>query len=182
MVVPVMYLAGSLHRKSTAAQQSSGFPGRASGVWNPISTSTICGRLMPGSLSRVWMRPGATALTRMPSLHQRRARFHVSAVSAAFDDPYPGDRIAERNADIEVVLTTLAPPGAVLLLSRPSQAIVKRIAPNRFCVRDRANPSGVHSSFHSGKGPPALLTRMSSSPSDAASSSTDFSSRSWHCR
>ena len=56
------------------------------------------------------------AFTRIPSLAQRRDRFIVNAIRPIFDEAYPGTKTAERNADIETTLTTLAPPGAWLAL------------------------------------------------------------------
>jgi len=51
------------------------------------------------------------ALTRIPSLAQWRARFIVNAIKPIFDEAYPGTKTAERNADIETMLTTLARRG-----------------------------------------------------------------------
>ena len=65
-----------------------------------------------GCVIRVSMSPGAMALTRIPSLAHRRDRFIVNAIRPIFDEAYPGTKIAERNADIDTTLTTLAPPGA----------------------------------------------------------------------
>ena len=63
-----------------------GVPGRPSGVWKPISTSITSGMPMAGCVIRVSMRPGATALTRMPSSAQRRERFMVSAIRPILDE------------------------------------------------------------------------------------------------
>jgi hypothetical protein len=70
-----------------------------------------------GSVIRVLINPGATALTRIPSSTQRRARFLVKATRPAFDELYAGTATADTNADIDAMLTTLLPPSAVLALS-----------------------------------------------------------------
>src|ERR1700759_2336926 len=113
MVLPVMYDAASVHKNSAAPAQSWGIPGRPSGVWKPISISITSGMSMAGAVIRGLISPGAMALTRIPSLAHRRDRFIVKAIRPIFDEAYPGTKIAERNADIETTLTTLAPPSAL---------------------------------------------------------------------
>ncbi len=84
------------------------------------SASSNSGNAAIGAVIGVSITPGAIALTRTPSGAQVFARFVVSVTIPAFAEPYPGTIDWERNADIDAMLTTLAPPGRSLAEQEPT--------------------------------------------------------------
>ena len=89
-------------------------------MWNPISTSMTSGILLNARAHPRGDQAGGdrvdtdTIVQAQQTCEVHGQRDH----DPAFDEPYPGTITAERNADIETMLTTLAPPGALLALSR----------------------------------------------------------------
>ena len=81
-VVPVMKREAGEARKPTTSATSAGSPQRPSGVWERIqpSRSSTCAAAVIG----VRIRPGATALTRMPRGPSSTASVSVSERNAAF--------------------------------------------------------------------------------------------------
>src|SRR6266511_1746684 len=79
---PVMYEAAGEHRNVIVAATSSGVPGRPMGVPKPCLSSTSVD-------APVWMIPGATALTVMPSATSSMASARVSPTTPALAAAYP---------------------------------------------------------------------------------------------
>src|SRR3712207_6511430 len=81
-ICPVMYDAAGEHRNEIAAATSSGVPGRPIGVAKPCFSSTSVE-------APVWMMPGATALTVMPSATSSIASARVRPTTPDFAAAYP---------------------------------------------------------------------------------------------
>src|SRR5262249_58540414 len=94
--------------------------------------SRISGSAAIGAVIGVSITPAATALTRTPRPAHATARLRVSESRPDFAAPYPGTMVLARNAVIEVMPTTLAPPSDELAARRSPRPTVRRIAPTRF--------------------------------------------------
>src|SRR5246127_5272002 len=129
-----------------------------------------------GAVIGVSIKPGATALTRIPLSAHLTARFLVTQMTPAFAAPYPGTSGTARSADIDAKLATLAPPAAVDAFKARYSPTVNRYGPVRFSATDASNPSGFDSSRPPGKFAPALLNSTSSWVKLRARASTESGS------
>ena len=84
---------------------SSTVPNRPSGMW-ATSESSISGTAFIGAVIGVSTVPGATALTRIPSLAHLTASSLVRAMVPALAALYPGTMVTALSADMEARLTT----------------------------------------------------------------------------